>query len=792
MRRGAAVAIALVAVLTLSVLVSAVAGVRAAPPSSQLAPGHAVRPAASDTIEPVDQYGFYHDNFVVTADGSANVYFDATDSVDGNTTVAINDYNASRDGLTNPVAKLTAHMVTGVNDSWESNIYLPIPLNVIYPGTWNLTIDGTNAGFYSYNFSVQTYSPEIEGNQSIGLPGEPLTASYWVFDDLNDSFYTHLSKVTIKGFYENQAFKVLPLPGTPVTVSTAPTGSWGFTIPLNATWLSYVELDIIANTTGWTESGYTDIDVAELLAPIVTLSSCAGSCYTNHFDSGETVIATATQLMESGYSGYKTTVPSINLAISYENGKSPITPNGTPPTELTTNANGQDQWLFTASTGTGQFSTSGPNSLDVRGVDPYNASADSPYSNVTFTVLKTTTSAPGVEVTFGGAQYYGGDTIFANWTLTGNATVTKGWTGTYWYGYEESYSGDYYSDIELPGGNLTGTSGELKMTAPLGFTGYLELEFVASNATSATVGGDDVSISQPQILLTTNELYYSAGNTVTVTVTTLGSILSSAKLVGLVVDSQGNVYVHGAISGSSLSVTVPTTAPPTYIEWTVFAVSSSGATITNATLYTDLIDGYSLVVGIGTTSSYSDGSYQPGSTIQISYAIAALGYETMPKAWTIEIWPENSWENSGGNVEDFETTSSSGSVGYTIPSNTPNGIQAFWVEAIPSSTYYYDVESTVGINVQSNPSSLGLELGAGSGLTVGWLVLLIIIAVVAIVLFLVIRGASRPKMMKPEGGSGTSSPPPQAWQESTPASTTPPEGASAPPSEGPTPPPGST
>lgn len=800
MRRGAALAIALVAVLTLSALVSVTGAVRAGPASDVLSSTHAVRPAATDTIFPTNQYGTYRDTFCVSTtiyvddcDADANVYFDASDAVDGNVTVAINDYNASRDGLTNPVSKVIAHIVGGVNDSAGSNTYLSIPLSVLYPGTWNITVDGTTAGFYSYNFSVETYAIETQDNQTEALPGQSVTADYWVYSVLNESLYTHLSKVTVTAYYEDQKFQFLPITGSPATLSATPTGSWSFTIPLNASTSGYVQLEFWANVTGWSEQGYADFYPAQLIAPAVTLSSCASTCYSTTFDSGETVVATATQWMESFYLDERAVAPSIDLQIAYTNGKAPITPSGTPPTSLTTNANGMAQWLFNASTGTDQFSTSTLNSLDVRGLDPYNATADSPYTNYTFTVLKTTTSAPGLLVTFGSAQYYGGDTIFVNWTLTGNSTVTKGWAGLFWYAYEYQTAG-YYSDIRLPGGNLSGTSGELRLTAPLGFTGYIEVEFIAANATSETDGYGDVTITQPQILLTTNQLYYSAGNTVTVSVTTLGSVLSSAKLVALVTDSEGNTYLHGSLSGSSMSVTVPSSAPPDAIYWTVFAVSADGATITNATLDTYLIDGFSLQVGIGTASSYTDGSYQPGSTIQISYAIAAEGYQTMPKAWTIEIWPENSWENSGGNVEEFETTSSSGSVGYTIPSGTPNGIQSFWVEAIPSSYEYYSVESSVAVDVQSNPSSLGLELGAGSGLTVGWLVLLIIIIVVAIVLFFAIRSVTRPKVMKPEGGSPPSSPPPQAWQESGSSSSAgaPPEGAGSPPSGGPTPPPGSS
>jgi hypothetical protein len=791
MRRGAALAIAVVAVLILSALLAVPTAVRAGPVSASGTHTES-RPAATDSIFPTNQYGYYRTTFYLYAsDDDTNVYFDASDSVDGNVTVTINDYNATRDGLTNPVAHLTAHIVGGVNDSWDSSTYLAIPLSVLYPGTWNLTIDGTTAGFYSTNFSVETYYVEADSNQSIVLPGHSVTTSYWVESELNESLWNHLSKVTVKGMYYTNATvpKWIALPGTPANLGTGDVGSFTWTVPANASTSEYVQLEFIANTTGWSVSGYSYVYPAALLTPIVTLSTCADNCYSSTFDSGQTIVATATELMQS-YDG-RSPVSGVELKILYEAGKTVITPNGTPPTSLTTNANGQAQWLFSASTGTGQFSTSMLNYVSVRPIDPVLASNDGNFTNVSFSVLKTTTAAPGVQITFGSAQYYGGDTIFVNWTLTGNATVTKGWVADLWYA-EEYAEGEYYGYTELPGGNLTGVSGSFTLPAPLGFTGYIYVEVGISNATQESGGENYIDVSPPQVLLTSNDLEYQAGSTVSVTIVTLGS-LSGDDLVSLVTDSDGQVLLHGAVTGTTLSVTVPTTAPPDWIEWTVFALSSSGATITNATLYTDLIDGYGLTVGVGTQSSYTDGSYQPGNTIQVTYQITALGYATMPKAWTIEIWPENAWENSGGNVEDFETTATSGSVSYTIPSNTPNGIQQFWVEAYPSGgSGTYDVESSIAVDVQSNPSSLGLELGAGSGLTVGWIVLLVIIVVVAIVLFLAIRTATRPKVMSPTGGSPPpSSPPPQAWQESSSPDASS-AGGSTPPSQGPTPPPGST
>src|SRR5580693_2773962 len=106
MRRGAALAIAVVAVLILSALLAVPTAVRAGPVSASGTHTES-RPAATDSIFPTNQYGYYRTTFYLYAsDDDTNVYFDASDSVDGNVTVTINDYNATRDGLTNPVAHL--------------------------------------------------------------------------------------------------------------------------------------------------------------------------------------------------------------------------------------------------------------------------------------------------------------------------------------------------------------------------------------------------------------------------------------------------------------------------------------------------------------------------------------------------------------------------------------------------------------------------------------------------------------------------------------------------------------
>lgn len=759
MPRASAVAIAIVLLLTVSTFVVLAAPVRASPAAPSLA-----RPAATDAIFTTNQYGGGVSGYY-TGLNSGLVYFEAVDAADTSATVAINDYNASRDGLTNPVASMTVHFTAGVNWSYMSSTRFALPLNLVFPGTWNITVAGTTAGFATTNFTVNTFGIYAQENTTVALPGHGVTITYAALSSVNDAPYNHGVVFEVTGQYLNTGATYSSLPGSPHSLGTAWNGSYSFSIPTNASSLGYVVLTFWGNTTGtsvWSVTASVYVYIGALTAPTTTLSTCANACYTDTFQSGAPIVATVTEWIDSGYfTPYRVPAAGMALSILYEKGSTVTTPSGSPPTKLTTNANGQAQWIFTADPVA--FSTTGPNVLSVTPSDPAIPTNKGITTNTTFFVQRSTAALPTIQILYNSAQYYGGDTIFANWSLTGNSSVTQGWNATFWWAYAYSSVGGLEWIVGQGGAN--GTAGEIELPAPLGLTGSIYVEIWASNATMRIIGDTYTQVSPPQILLSSNDPYYQPGDTVTVTVTTLGSILSSATLQSLVVDSTGARLISGPMTGTTLTVQIPAKGAPSYIQFSVFAIGTTGATITNGTVYVDLATGYDLAVGVNTKSNYQDGSYQPGQVISITYAITPRGETPMPKAWTIWVWPSSAWENTGYGATEIQTTASSGSISFTIPSSTPNGIQVIWVEAEPS-TNHYSSDNSVSVNVQSSPSGLGLELGAGSGLTVGWLLLLIIVAVVGIVLFLAIRSHGRPKVMKPESGSPPSGgAPPQAWQE---------------------------
>ncbi|MCI4369627.1 MAG: hypothetical protein L3K09_08730, partial [Thermoplasmata archaeon] len=146
---------------------------------------------------------------------------------------------------------------------------------------------------------------------------------------------------------------------------------------------------------------------------------------------------------------------------------------------------------------------------------------------------------------------------------------------------------------------------------------------------------------------------------------------------------------------------------------------------------------------------------------QISFAISAIGNTVLPKSYTIVVLPEDSYYAAGAGSSQFQTSSTSGSVAYTIPSGSPGGAQLIYVEVqcngveCGSWTYF-------SLNVNPHPSVLGMQLGAGSGFTVSWLILLIIVVVLFILGILIGRRGGRPMVMHPMtevSSSGASSGP---------------------------------
>ncbi|MCI4348340.1 MAG: hypothetical protein L3J97_06975, partial [Thermoplasmata archaeon] len=182
--------------------------------------------------------------------------------------------------------------------------------------------------------------------------------------------------------------------------------------------------------------------------------------------------------------------------------------------------------------------------------------------------------------------------------------------------------------------------------------------------------------------------------------------------------------------------------------------------------------------GVTTQSMYADSSFQAGQTVQLSYKVGTQGTTTLPSEIELEIFPGVCVNVCGISTPAFKiwfALSTSGSVSFAIPSDSANGLQSFTVWGFWAGG---DGESQLSLNINSAPSALNYELGAGSGVTVGWLILLILIVIGGILIFSMMRrrGKGGQMVMSPASTSGSTSA--AEWKEAPTGST---GGGSSPP-----------
>ena len=745
--------------------------VRAAPA------GAAAHPAATDSINPTNQYGTYEDNFYVGYSQGV-IYFTAYDpSGDTSATVHINDLNATRDGLTNPVYTATPSFTGGYyNFSYEfgGQGYL-IPLSLNYGGLWNITISGANGGNSSTPFFVHTYRTSIETGNRAYLPGHTATGLFGVFRTANNAPYD-LAVTTITGVYWSTAATYKSL-FTAKVYSDVAVQNFTFSVPLDASTTGALYLYAWSNVTGTNlnvseeDSVYTP--VGNLSSPSILLSDCSFGCGSvSSFPAGGVAFLTvATSIVWGGSS-----VPAAGMKVQLQfivDGAAVVPPDV--PLNLSTNDSGGAQVLFLASSTV--FSTAAANEIVVTVSDPANLNLGTFTSHVYFAVQSAGSTPAALGLTLDSQQYFGGDTVTATWQLgTANATAATGWMTTVWYASTSSGT----ELIAWGTINSTASSGTFSFPIPLNLGGTLYVDVEASNASSYLIAESDAYVTQPTILLNPSELYYLPGDHVTVSVTTEGSVFSGTTLYQSVVAASGQSYASGSLSGNSISFTIPTTAAPSTVTVSVAAQSATLGVVGSDTVSLSLASGYLVNAGVTTKSNYPDGSFQPGQSIDLTYTVQSLGTTPLPKSFQIYIYPGYALYFGGSEGTVYQESSSpTGTVSYTIPSGTPAGIQTFTVFVISGVCgYYCEAATTFAVNVQPNPSPLGYEVGAGSGLTVGWIILFVLVVLVAIVLYMAIRrgrgGGPKPEAMKPyspsssaggSGGSSSSSGSTNAWQE---------------------------
>jgi hypothetical protein len=817
-RRIAAVALVVVLIASALVGYGAVSDARAAPtppaaPTSS--PSSAgVHPAATDiTIETFNGQGVGTTYFCTgsctsfTGEGSpgaSTLYFSILDTAaDLTVNVTINDPNATRDALVNPVFSATVgiNQVTHENLTPTDNHFAyTFPASLAIGGGWNITASAPLGGFANLNLTVQTYSLALESTPdsgSITVPGESVSVSWVVSASSNGALYTQFTSLIATGTFVNATPMNLFSPGL-YPLPHAGAGTWTVKVPDNATPDTEITLEVwaVTNVSGEiaeNESGFLTFwvgipDIFETTAQSYSSCSDVGEG-TDTFSSGAPVFVCTWIGARAAGHGATDYVPGLSVEITFWDGLQNVTPGGDPPTMLVTTANGPSAFSFipTAPPFSSYYAYPFGNSFNLTVTDPAATTLGYPgaYWNYSFQVVPNAASG-AVQVTLNAIDYAVGQTVFANWTLgSSNASAVGGLVATQWVLVT---TGGFASTGPI---SSTASTGMIEVPLPAGYVGEFVVVVVAANVSGDYLGAGIGYAEQPTLLLSVpGDSWYVPGQTLSFPVQLTPGPLAGTTIYynitgewwSYAVDqelSEGIVAVGTVSSSGMVSFTVPVSNPATQYSIEVWAQSPTAGFYASAGAEVFLATGYQVLLGVTTASSYSDGSYQPGQTIQVSWSLSPLGTAPLPGYYAIYL------DLGDTPVTPYwETTSSSGTVSVTIPSNTPSGTVDLYMYVYANGVYGpdcsngYECYGDSGIVVNDHPSVLSEELGAGSGITVGWLILLIVILVVAVILVLLIRRGRAPKGPKPAyatpaGSIGPpapapSTPPAAQWNEPTP------------------------
>jgi len=764
----------------------------------------------------------YYSTGPTYSQGTNFLYFAVYDpSGDTSVKFTITDPNATRDGLVNPVFSATVPInnTTFAYYSAQTGVSFTFPADLKIGGGWNVTASGTLGGNVSYPIFVGTYFEDIEGAPepgSIVLPGETITTAYQAISDQNGALDSAITNVSYNGHYygANDTWKNLFTPGI-ATQQPAAFGSYTWTVPADATWDSYLLVTVwvsiyVAGHMAENESygveylvGGVYIDFFDYQASLGSVCPADGS--QQYYTSGTLVQACA--LVGATANDQFSPVPNLSVAINFWNGTAVVTPPGNTPTSLVSNATGFVTFSFWADSP--QFSSSFKypfyNTVNLTVSDPSAKPVpaniyDKAWSNGTFYVTPGSGSV-GVTVGLNQLSYYPGQTISGTWSINPTNLTTGAVTATGWIVY--GFNSDFLSQGPI---SSTANTGTFTVVLPAGYTGRFTVDLFASNATESFEGQVSAVVLVPVLFLNPSSTTFTPGSSVTVTAQAWGDASVSAPTISYEVYAEydlgytgsggGGLVSSGTVAnGSSFTINVPSTgAPGSYTIYASLGSATSG-TVATAMLRIAQSWGYTVFVGVTTQSSYSDGSYQPGQTVTVSYQISPYGNAPLPTFYTFAVYLYGTQISSL-----ISTSSTSGTVQVTIPSGWQTGLAILEVELegtwlTGNSCYGGYCYGETGITINAHPSALSMEIGAGSGLTVGWLILLIIVVVLFVVLLLLVR---RKRASPPSGGMSVTTPmnPPApapsgpgaaAWEE--PNSNPPPSGGQPPM---PSPPPGAT
>ena len=833
MSRHALILAVVVLLIASSMIVLGPAGARGASPGTPVAsPAGSPHPAAGGIFFITSSGSCSYCNYSYFTTGSyydfgSNILYFAVRDTAGDATVnfTITDPNATRDGVNQPAfsANVPINTTTQEYFSTTAGLAYTFPASLKVGGGWNVTVSAPLGGKASYPIFVGTYYENIYGSPEPGaivLPGETITSAYEAISDVNGAPDSQMTNESFSGQYTGANASTLNLFPTPkdgivVIQPAAALGSYTWKVPANATFDTTIELNVwvsiyVGGVQAENESYSVTYQVGLVYLDSFDMASNNGgvcpSFSESSYDSGSLVQACAIVGAFGGDDQF-TPVANLSVAINFWNGKEVVTPTGFTTTTLLSNVSGVVAFSFEANIT--QFSSYyvAPfyNTVNLTvtnpGANPVAPPDSELWDNATFYVYPSAASV-GVVVTLNQLSYFPGQPITAMWALDStNPSETGSVAAVAWYLY-----GAYDDFLGQGTISSTASSGTLTVTLPAGYLGEFFLEVTAANATTSFYGVVKGYVTHPDLTLNPSSTTFTPGSTITIQAQAWGDAALSAPVItyqiyavfGNDFTSEGEIGVVGSgtvANGSSITINVPSTAAPTEYEVYAYLSSAAGGTVATASLILGQSWGYNVFIGVTTLSSYSDGSYQPGQTVTISYSIVPYGNAPLPVLYTFEAGL------LGTQITTLiSTTSTSGTFQLTIPSGWQTGVAILEVQL--EGTYLEGnscgggtCQGMTAITINAHPSALSMEIGAGSGLTVGWLILLIIIIVLFVVLLLFVR---RKRSYPPSGGTPVTTPmnPPAPaptgpaaapWQE---PSSPPPASDDQPPM--PSPPPGAT
>jgi hypothetical protein len=808
-RRLLAVALTILMIAAVALVVAPAGRGIAASPTAGSASVHADARPSAITYDLANGLGYSTFGYYYLGEpGWETLTFSVTDPSDHDVNVTITDPNASRDGVSNPAFTFEAPLnsTTHSYDSAQHGVSYTFP-NLAYGGSWLVNFSAPIAGYVNQTLSLEKYYVSLSASVSYPdsiLPGESFTVYWWAQDESNGvTPYTGATSVQLNGHYHTHGkLTNLTSPGI-VNLTVGASGSWTGTVPLNATADSNIDLNVwvvtkVGSEVAENESASITIHVGVLVVYDTGLSTQLPGCpggQGNQLANGSLAAACLTAASE--WNSYDTPAVGLPVTVHYWNGLENVTPAGAPST-ATTNSEGAAVVLFSVTSPPFRSALQYPyfdsNSVNLSVSVPGANSTDGVWTyweNLSFEVSPYTSQTGVVLVTLGQTQYFAGATASASWSISSSdASITGPLTPVAWYVTNYNQQNTLFDYGAIGGTAQTGSFTFPVTAAMVGFE--VEATVVVANATLTFDGFASMNVVSPTLLVTaTSGNYFAAGTTVDATVGFSGGAAApsgstiSWQAVGYWNDDQTiATLASGTATSGAVSFKVPASNPPETINVDAWATTAGQVVATGGTQL-ELETGYSVQLGVVTISNYADGSFQPGQSVTLSYSVSPIDGTAMPQVFEFLLYlPGYPY------TQEIQSTSASGTVGFTVPSNAKAGslqVDLEMSDAGLTAGYCLPTGGCTGsttLAINPSPSVLSMELGAGSGLTVGWLILLVLLIVVALVLYLVLRrrggssgmtsaGAANPATPMSPPAPAPSTPPANEWQPSSPPTPSP-------------------